>query len=123
MAASTTRLQRGANTRPRPRAPSRLVRRTGATTTPARTFARSARNRRLFERSDQERKAEQKHLPLEAVLGAELDLVASEESAKLGGGGDLGPHREDVRSDAAQRVRNIRAPVVGHLPLRVANHP
>src|SRR5215469_299979 len=96
MAASTTRLQRGANTRPRPRAPSRLVRRTGATTTPARTFARSARNRRLFERIDQERKAEQKHLPLEAVLGDELEFVASKESAKLRRGSDLRSHREDV---------------------------
>jgi len=52
--------------------------------------------RQLFEGIDQERKPEQKDLPVEAVFSAKLELVASEEPAKLGRGGDLGAGDDQI---------------------------
>src|SRR5262249_26382094 len=67
--------------------------------------------------------AEKEHLTLKGVSGAELVLIASEEPTDVGGRGDLGTHREDIRSDASKRVRDVRTPIVRHLPFSVTDHP
>src|SRR5215471_524673 len=76
-----------------------------------------------LERIPQGSPAEKEDLALERILPPELKLVAGEEATHLGGGGDLGPHTEDVRSDVSKRVRDVRASVIRYLPLRVADHP